>query len=70
MVGSKSVKTFLESLRIGVLVSGGDGDEPPRREFEPFVGVSNIFLGDSDPAERSAPKTWWSNERPSSVGYE
>ena len=67
MVGSKSPKTFLESLRIGVLVSGGEGD------VLVFVGVSNIALpflgcGDSDPADNRAPKTWCKSERPSSVG--
>ena len=64
MVGSKSANAFLESLRIGVLVSGGDGDA---LELD-FVGVSAVLLGDSDPAESSAPKTCCSSDRPSSVG--
>jgi hypothetical protein len=37
MVGSKSANTFLESLRMGVLVSGGEGEF---LDCDPFVGVS------------------------------
>jgi hypothetical protein len=33
-----------------------------------LVGVSAELLGDSDPADKSAPKTCWSSDRPSSVG--
>ena len=48
-----------------MLVSGNSGDA---RELD-LVGVSAELLGDSDPADKRAPNTCWSNDLPSSVGW-